>query len=303
MTSDSSGSPKTVPETERGTVSGTLYVIATPIGNLADITLRALEIFKNINVLLAEDTRVTKKLLDHYGIQANLESLHDFNESKKISSILERLATGLNMGLVSDAGTPLISDPGFKLVSAVKQAGHAVCPIPGACALTAALSAAGIATNRFVFEGFLPKSANERLKHLHHLRYEARSMVFYESPKRIVACIQSCIEVFGPHRKAALLRELTKQYEQHLHGELVAIQQSLHLHPESVRGEYVLVIQGDCSSDTAENLEKAKLLLTELQQHMSHKDAVGITAKHTGLARNKLYALSLDCNVKMDRDA
>jgi len=299
--SDSRNSPENGLETMPAvpsTVSGTLYVIATPIGNLADITLRALDIIKKLNVLLAEDTRVTKKLLDHYGIQAKLESLHDFNESKKISSILERLANGLNIGLVSDAGTPLISDPGFKLVSAIQQAGYKVCPIPGASALTAALSVAGMATDRFVFEGFLPKSANERLKSLQLLRYEARTMVFYESPKRVEDCLQACMEVFGTDRKAALLRELTKQYEQHVQGELAEIQHSLRTHPENIRGEYVLLVQGNYSSDKAEELEKALLLLTDMQKYMSHKDAVRLTAKHTGLARNQLYTSSLPANDK-----
>ncbi len=285
-------------KTELATVPGTLYVIATPIGNLADITLRALDTIKELNVLLAEDTRVTKKLLDHYGIQAKLESLHDFNESKKISSILERLASGLSIGLVSDAGTPLISDPGYKLVSAVQQAGHTVSPIPGASALTAALSVAGIATDRIVFEGFLPKNANERLKFLDLLKYETRSMVFYESPKRIEACIQACIAVFGANRKATLLRELTKQYEQYVHGDLVDIQQSLHAHPDKIRGEYVLLLQGNNSSDTAEGVEKASLLIADLRPHMSHKDAVALAAKHTGIARNTLYAIGLEANHK-----
>lgn len=292
--SDFRNSPSTLP--------GTLYVIATPIGNLADITLRALDTIKDINVLLAEDTRVTKKLLDHYGIQAKLESLHDFNESKKISSIVERLANGLNIGLVSDAGTPLISDPGFKLVSAVQQAGLSVRPVPGASALSAAISVAGIATNRFVFEGFLPKNANERLKSLQLLRYELRTMVFYESPKRVEDCIQTCIEVFGADRQATLLRELTKQYEQHVHADLAEIQQSLRQHPENIRGEYVLLIEGNDSPDTTEELEKARLLIADLQQHMSHKDAVSLMAKHTGLARNQLYALSLDVSKSLNEN-
>jgi len=164
--------------------TGTLYVIATPIGNLADITLRALDIFKNVKTLYAEDTRVTQRLLEHYGIQANLQSLHDFNESKRISSVIEHLQAGADIGLVSDAGTPLISDPGYKLVSAAQAAGICVRPIPGASALTAALSAAGLPTDRFIFEGFLPKSSSERKKLLKSLRFEKRTLVFYESPQR-----------------------------------------------------------------------------------------------------------------------
>jgi len=177
--------------------SGTLYIIATPIGNLADITLRALDIIKNVKTLYAEDTRVTKQLLEHYGIQATLESLHDFNESKKLSSVIESLQAGADLGLVSDAGTPLISDPGYKLVSAAQMAGICVRSIPGPSALTAALSIAGMPTDRFIFEGFLPKSSTDRLKLFNLLRYETRSMVFYESAQRIKASLQDCIEIMG----------------------------------------------------------------------------------------------------------
>lgn len=273
---------------------GILYVIATPIGNLADITLRALDTIKNVKVLLAEDTRITKKLLDHYGIQAKLESLHDFNESKKIPALISQLKSGENIGLVSDAGTPLISDPGYKLVSTAQHEGIRVCPIPGASAVVTALSVAGIPTDRFIFEGFFPKKATERQKRLQALQFETRSIVFYESPQRILQSIETCIQVFGGHRKAALLRELTKQFEQHINGELIQISQALHEHPETVKGEFVLVVHGDEVSETAESIEKARLLLADLQKHLSHKDAIEIVAKHTGLGRNLLYSLGLD---------
>ncbi len=277
---------------------GILYVIATPIGNLADITLRALDTIKKVKVLLAEDTRMTKKLLDHYGIQAKLESLHDFNESKKIAAIISQLKTGENIGLVSDAGTPLISDPGYKLVSTAQHEGIRVRPIPGASAVVTALSVAGLPTDRFIFEGFLPKKAAERRKRLQALQYETRSMVFYESPQRILQSIETCIQVFGGQRKAALLRELTKQFEQHINGELTQIRQALHAHPETVKGEFVLVVQGDEAPQTAASIEKARSLLTDLQKHLSHKDAIEIVAKHTGLGRNLLYSLGLDLDSK-----
>ncbi len=273
---------------------GILYVIATPIGNLADITLRALDTIKNVKVLLAEDTRVTKRLLSHYGIQAHLESLHDFNESKKISTLIGQLHSGIDIGLVSDAGTPLISDPGYKLVSAAQNEHIQVRSIPGASAVVAALSVAGIPTDRFIFEGFLPKKTTERQMRLQALQYEARSMIFYEAPQRVELTIHACIEAFGETRNAALLRELTKQYEQHLSGELRQIKQSLHDHPEKIRGEYVLVVDGDDSPESTEFLESARLLLIDLQKHMSHKDAVEIVVKHTGLRRNQLYSLGLE---------
>ncbi len=272
---------------------GTLYIIATPIGNLADITLRALEIFKNVETLYAEDTRVTKHLLEHYGIQATLQSLHDFNESKKISSVIEKLQTGVDLGLVSDAGTPLISDPGYKLVSAAKKAGIDVRSIPGASALTAALSIAGIPTDRFIFEGFLPKSSTERVKLLKSLKFESRTIVFYESAQRIQAALQDCIEVLGGKREAAILRELTKHYEQHICADLNQIQQQLIAQPDKLRGEMVFIVHGNTSPDDAASFEKAKQLLLELQHHLPLKEAAAIVAKHTGIRRNQLYSLGV----------
>ncbi len=277
---------------------GTLYVIATPIGNLSDITLRALDTIKKVKILLAEDTRITKKLLTHYGIQAELESLHDFNESEKISVVIEQLLRGVDIGIVSDAGTPLISDPGYKLVTAAQYENIPVRPIPGANAVITALSVAGIATDRFTFEGFLPKKAAERIAYLQMLKYERRSMVFYESPQRIQQTLQSFIEVFGGQRTATFLRELTKQFEQHLHGDLSSIKQTLQEHPEKIKGEFVLVVSGNDSSNDAESIEQAQQLLADLQAHMSHKDAVEIVAKHTNIGRNQLYSLGLNNALK-----
>lgn len=273
--------------------SGTLYIIATPIGNLADITLRALDIIKNVKTLYAEDTRVTKHLLEHYGIQAKLQSLHDFNESKKISSLIEQLHTGVDLGLVSDAGTPLISDPGYKLVSAAQEAGICVRSIPGPSALTAALSIAGLPTDRFIFEGFFPKSSSDRLKLLKTLSFEARTMIFYESAQRIQATIIDCIQVMGAERKAALMRELTKHYEQHICAELGQIQQQLIEQAEKMRGEIVFILHGDNSPENAATVEKARQLLLDMQQHMPLKEAAAIVSKHTGIRRNQLYALGL----------
>ena len=272
---------------------GTLYIIATPIGNLADISLRALDTIKAVKVLYSEDTRVTQHLLDHYGIQAKLLSLHDFNESKRISSVIEYLQAGYDVGLVSDAGTPLISDPGYKLVASVQDAGLDVRAIPGPSALTAALSVCGIPTDRFVFEGFLPKSSNDRNKRLAMLRFETRTMVFYESPKRIEASIQSCIEVMGADRKASLLREMTKHYEQHICAELHTIKKQIVSQKDKLRGEMVLILHGNGSQEDKAVIEKAMKLLVDLQQHMSLKDAVAIVAKHTGVRRNQLYSQGL----------
>lgn len=272
---------------------GILYIIATPIGNLSDITLRALDTIKKVRLLLVEDTRVTKKLLDHYGIQAKLESLHDFNESGKIAMLTRHLRAGADIGLVSDAGTPLISDPGFKLVSAAQGEGIVVRPIPGPSAVITALSVSGIPTDRFVFEGFLPKKATESEGFLQALQYEPRSMVFYETPQRIQRTIESCIHVFGKNRRAALLRELTKIHEQHLTGRLEQIGHALNNPAQVIKGECVLVVRGNTSSANSETVEKARLLLADLQERISHKDAVEVVAKHTGLGRNQLYSLGL----------
>lgn len=278
---------------------GTLYIIATPIGNLADITLRALEIIKNVKTLYAEDTRVTQRLLEHYGIQAKLQSLHDFNESNKISSVIEYLRAGADLGLVSDAGTPLISDPGYRLVSAAQAAGICVRPIPGASALTAALSAAGLPTDRFIFEGFLPKSSTERQKRFKALLFEPRTMVFYESPQRIQAAIEDCVAVMGGERKAALLRELTKHYEQHICADLNEINRQLTQQSEKVRGEIVFLLHGNDTPQDAAAADKAKQLLTDLQLHMPLKEAAAVVAKHTGLRRNQLYSMGI---AKQDAD-
>ena len=278
---------------------GTLYVIATPIGNLADITSRALDTIKSVKVLYAEDTRVTQHLLDHYGIQARLRSLHDYNESKKISSVIEELQAGCDVGLVSDAGTPLISDPGYKLVAAVRQAEIEVRSIPGASALVAGLSIAGLPTDRFIFEGFLPKSSNDRIKRFTALRFESRTIVFYESPQRIKATIKDCLEIMGGDRQAVLLRELTKHYEQHICADLHKLYQQLDHQTDKIRGEIVLILQGNNSPEDAADIEKARHLLVDLQQHMSLKDAAAIVAKHSGMRRNQLYSMGLESSTKI----
>ncbi len=277
---------------------GTLYVIATPIGNLSDITLRALDTLKEVKILLAEDTRITKKLLAHYGIQAKLESLHDFNESKKISGVIQKLLTGMDIGLVSDAGTPLINDPGYKLVLAAQRENIPIRPVPGACAIITALSVAGIPTDRFIFEGFMPKKAADKQARLQAMQCEKRTIVFYESPQRILQTIQTCIEVFGGHRVATILRELTKQYEEHLHGSLQQIQHTLLEQENSLKGEFVLIIAGSDSQEIAETTHKAQQLLADLQRYLSHKDAVEIVARHTDIGRNQLYSLGLENTTK-----
>lgn len=277
---------------------GILYIIATPIGNLSDITLRALDTIKQVKVLLAEDTRITKKLLDHYGIHVRLESLHDFNESAKTESLIRDLLDGNDIGLVCDAGTPLVCDPGFRLVSRAQENGIAVRPVPGPCALITALTVSGLPPDRFVFEGFLPKKVSERREFLRSLRYEVRTMIFYEAPQRLVRSIQDCIAAFGGHRNAAVLREMTKVHEQHLTGSLEQIECDLGNAAQEVKGECVLVITGNTSPADEERLEQAARLLTDLQARISHRDAVEVVARHTGIGRNRLYTLGLGPRLK-----
>lgn len=282
---------------------GILYIIATPIGNLSDITLRALDTIKQVQLLLAEDTRITKKLLDHHGIHVRLESLHDFNESAKTGSLLRDLFDGTDIGLVCDAGTPLVCDPGFRLVSCAQENGIAVRPVPGPCALITALTVSGLPTDRFVFEGFLPKKVSERREFLRSLRYEARTMIFYEAPQRLQRSIQDCIGAFGRRRNAAVLREMTKVHEQHLTGSLEQIEQVLGNAAQGVKGECVLVISGNASPADEESLDKAARLLTDLQERISHRDAVEVVARHTGIGRNQLYSLGLGLRQRLKKQS
>src|SRR5215208_3969204 len=201
-------------------IIGLLYVVATPIGNLQDMSLRAIEILKQVDVILAEDTRHATKLLNHYSIQKPMISMHEFNENKKMHSILERVHEGKSVALISDAGTPLISDPGFPLVREARKQGINISPIPGPCAAIAALSAAGLPTDRFSFEGFLPAKSEARIDYLNQLKHEKRTLIFYEAPHRLMACLNAMAEVYGKHHHIVVARELTKKYESILDGSL-----------------------------------------------------------------------------------
>ncbi|MBI3302125.1 MAG: 16S rRNA (cytidine(1402)-2'-O)-methyltransferase, partial [Deltaproteobacteria bacterium] len=205
---------------------GTLYIVATPIGNLEDITLRALRILKEVDLIAAEDTRRTRKLLTHYGISTSLTSYFDQDEASKAPLLIEQLKTGKKIALVTDAGTPGISDPGHRLVRGAWEAGLKVVPIPGPSALTALLSCAGLATDRFAFEGFLPAKRGRRVKALEKLRNEERTLVFFESARRLIACLEDIRSIFGD-REAAIGREITKIYEEILRGRLSRLIDSL----------------------------------------------------------------------------
>lgn len=268
--------------------SGTLYVVATPIGNLEDITIRAVETLGAVDLVAAEDTRHTRKLLERYSINAKLVALHDHNENQKSPELVQRLQAGESIALVSDAGTPLISDPGFRLVRAAADAGIRISPIPGASAVTAALSVSALATDTFIFEGFLAAKQTARKQRLDELAGETRTMVFYESSHRVEACLSDMQASFGPERQAAICREMTKQFETVLRGSLAELSNQLESDPNQTRGEFVIVVAGktsDESEDLASGLELARTLL----EYLPASQAARAAAKLTGASRRALY--------------
>ncbi len=272
--------------------SGTLYIVATPIGNLADITQRAIEVLSSVDIICCEDTRHSKRLLSALAISNRTLSLHDHNERQKQQYIAELLQSGKNIALVSDAGTPLISDPGFHLVRHCQQQGLKVSPIPGACAAISALSVAGLPTDRFTFEGFLPAKSAARQKVLADLASETRTMVFYDAPRRAIDTISDIVEVLGGARRLVIARELTKTFETVYADSADNILQWLASDANQLKGEMVLVISGAVlteSTISAPVLATLKLLLAE----MKPKKACAITAKIHGVNKNELYDYSL----------
>jgi 16S rRNA (cytidine1402-2'-O)-methyltransferase len=225
-----------------GAEGGTLYVVATPIGNLADITLRALRILATVDLIAAEDTRQTRKLLTHHGISRPLVSFHEHNQQRQVRHLLALLQEGRSLALVTDAGTPGISDPGYVLLQTLLPHAIPIVPIPGPAAVITALSIAGLPTDRFVFEGFLPPKGGRRRQRLEALRSEARTMVFYESPYRILRLLQDIVTHFGPERRVVVTRELTKRFEDIRRGTASALLEALQEQP--VRGEYTVVVAG-----------------------------------------------------------
>jgi len=270
--------------------TGTLSIVATPIGNLGDITQRAIETLKQADRILAEDTRNTRKLLTHFGIQGDLQALHEHNEQKKIGLIKGWLETGENIALVSDAGTPLISDPGYHLVNDLANEGYKITPIPGVSAIITALSIAGLPTNRFSFEGFLPAKSTGREKILQTNAKEPRTQVYYESCHRIVATIQSMAKVFGDKRNVVLARELTKMYEQVYRGNLKSLQEWVTADPIHQKGEFVLIIAGyDEEVNNNDITATTEHLLKMLIEELPIKQAASLAANITGQKKNALY--------------
>jgi 16S rRNA (cytidine1402-2'-O)-methyltransferase len=267
-----------------------LYIVATPIGNLEDITLRALRVLGEADVVAAEDTRHSRRLLAHHGLDRPMLALHEHNEEQQAGRLVERLCGGETVALISDAGTPLVSDPGFRLVRMATEAGIAVVAVPGPSAVTAALSVSGLPTDRFAFEGFLPARHAARLKVLEALREEARTMVFFESGHRIVESLEDLRAVFGPGREAAVCREMTKQFETVLRGSLDALCAQVAADSDQRRGEFVLVIAG-ASVDAGRGLADALMLARELRDQVGASQAARIAARIHGVARREVYRL------------
>jgi 16S rRNA (cytidine1402-2'-O)-methyltransferase len=274
---------------------GTLYVVATPIGNLEDISARALRVLKEVSLIAAEDTRHSSRLLAHFGIQTPLAACHEHNEREEGGRFLGRLQAGESIALISDAGTPLISDPGYHLVRQARAAGVAVVPVPGACALIAALSAAGLPSDRFIFEGFLPAKAAARRARLETLKEEPRTLIFYEAPHRILESLRDFEDVFGGGRIAVLGRELTKAFETLKGLPLGQLRAWVEADSNQQRGECVVLVEGwhapqDESAVSAESLRVLDLLLAE----MPLKRAAAIAAEITGVRKNLLYQAALE---------
>lgn len=274
--------------------AGTLYVVATPIGNLEDISARALRVLTEVALIAAEDTRHSARLLQHFGISTPLAACHEHNERDEGGRFIKRLVAGEDVALISDAGTPLISDPGYHLVRQARAVGIRVVPLPGACALVAALSAAGLPSDRFIFEGFLPAKQVARRARLELLREEPRTLIFYEAPHRILDSLTDMEEVFGSERPAVLGRELTKTFETLKGLPLAELRAWVASDSNQQRGECVLVLggwqvpQGEEAVD-ANALRVLRLLLAELPV----KRAAAVAAEVTGVRKNVLYQLAL----------
>lgn len=270
--------------------AGTLYVVATPIGNLGDISARGRDVLASVDAICAEDTRHTRQLLSAYGLEKPLVALHEHNEAEIAWRLVERLRGGESLALVSDAGTPLVSDPGYRLVREVRAAGLKVSPVPGACAAIAALSVAGIPSDRFCFEGFLPAKGSGRRERLQALARETRTLVFYESAHRIEESLADFVASFGGAREAILARELTKLFETVLGDTLASILERVRADENQRKGEFVLVVRG-CEDDAAAVLIEGRRLYAKLKEHLSPSQAAKLAAELSGAPRKALYAV------------
>ncbi len=271
---------------------GRLFIVATPIGNLGDIGDRARQVLSEADIVLAEDTRHSAGLLNALAIKTRLRSLHEHNERDKIPWVLERLEANAAIALISDAGTPLISDPGYLLVAAVREAGFTVVPIPGPCAPICALSACGLPTDRFCFEGFLPARAGARRTRLADLQQDPRTLVFFETPHRIGETLDDMVNCFGEHRPACLARELTKRFETVTTGTLADLRLKVAADADSRRGEMVVIVAGNPNPATTLEISREKLL-TALLADLPVKQAAKLAARISGERKNMLYDMAV----------
>ncbi len=268
--------------------SGCLFVVATPIGNLGDLSPRALETLKTVSAICAEDTRHTRQLLAHFGVERPLLALHEHNEDEIAERVVARMSAGESLALVSDAGTPLVSDPGFRLVRAARAAGIKVSPLPGPSALIAALSVAGLPSDRFVFEGFLPAKAAARRERLSTLAGETRTLVFYESSHRIEETLADAAAAFGAQRLATIAREMTKLFETVLDGTLEDLRTRVAADANQRKGEFVLLVQGAGENADARIVE-GRRLYAKLSEHLPPSTAAKLAAELSGAPRKALY--------------
>ena len=272
---------------------GTLFVVATPIGNRDDLSLRARQVLEEVDLIAAEDTRHTGRLLSHFGIKTRQIALHDHNEKSRVSGLIGKLKEGQSIALVSDAGTPLVSDPGYRLLCAAHQHEIQVSPVPGASAVIAALSVAGLPTERFCFEGFLPARKSARQGRLQALARETRTIVYFESVHRIGACLADLIDVFGPDRHAFIGRELTKMHEQCVSATLVQLKR-MHDDGRIVnKGEFVLAVEGNQGAASSTVSVDLNQLVREVSQIIPGSQAVDVVSSLTGRGRNEIYRLML----------
>ncbi len=268
---------------------GTLYVVATPIGNLGDMTPRAVDTLRAVDLIAAEDTRHTAGLLRHFAVGTPLISLHEHNERQVVPRLIEQLTSGRSLALVSDAGTPLVSDPGYHLTRAAHSAGVRVSPIPGACAAVAALAVAGLASDRFLFVGFPPPKSGPRRSLFESLRKDGATLVFYEAPHRVLDSVQEMAAVFGESRLAVLARELTKTYETVHQAPLGELINFIAADADQRRGEVVLVVEGAPKTPAKGLDEEARRIASLLGDELSVKQAAALTAKITGAKKNAVY--------------
>lgn len=276
--------------------AGTLYVVATPIGHLDDLSGRAKEVLAAVELIVAEDTRRSRILLQHHALHTPLLSLHEHNEAARVPMLIDRLRQGAAIALVSDAGTPLICDPGYRLVSAAHAAGIRVIPVPGPSAVIAALSVAGLPVDRFAFEGYLPARASARRARLKQLKHEPRTLVLFEAPHRILEAVGDARDILGAERPAALLRELTKVHETVRSAALRELYEYLRADPQHCLGEFVLVIAPSPARTDDADLHR---MLEALLKQLPLRQAVAAAAEATGRPRNEVYALAL--SLKRDR--